>query len=60
MTSQIMQPIEWVDTHCHVYEETIPGGANGALQAAREAGVTTMIVIGTDATTTQQVRPQIP
>jgi TatD DNase family protein len=54
MTSQIMQPIEWVDTHCHVYEETIPGGANGALQAAREAGVTTMIVIGTDATTTQQ------
>ena len=29
MTSQTMQPIEWVDTHCHVYEETIPGGANG-------------------------------
>ncbi|NCV75572.1 hypothetical protein EBW23_06525 [bacterium] len=54
MTSQTMQPIEWVDTHCHVYEETIPGGADGALQAARDAGVTTMIVIGTDATTTQQ------
>jgi Tat protein secretion system quality control protein TatD with DNase activity len=54
MTSQTMQPIEWIDTHCHVYEETIPGGADGALQAARDAGVTTMIVIGTDATTTQQ------
>ena len=54
MTSETMQPIEWIDTHCHVYEETIPGGADGALQAARDAGVTTMIVIGTDATTTQQ------
>ena len=46
--------LEWVDTHCHVYEENIPGGQQNAITAAREVGVSKMIVIGTDADTTQQ------
>ena len=46
--------LEWVDTHCHVYEESIPGGQQNAIEAAREVGVSKMIVIGTDADTTQQ------
>ncbi|MFM7124569.1 MAG: TatD family hydrolase, partial [Actinomycetes bacterium] len=46
--------LEWIDTHCHVYEDNIPGGQVNAIAAAREAGVSSMIVIGTDAETTQQ------
>lgn len=46
--------LEWIDTHCHVYEDDIPGGQVNAIAAAREAGVSKMIVIGTDAETTQQ------
>jgi len=46
--------ISWVDTHCHVYDNKTKGGTEVALNAARAAGVRKMIVIGTDATTTQQ------
>lgn len=46
--------LSWVDTHCHLYDEKIEGGTDVALSAARAAGVHKMIVIGTDATTTQQ------
>jgi TatD DNase family protein len=46
--------LQWIDTHCHVYEENIPGGHELALQTARDAGVVAMIVIGTDADTTKQ------
>lgn len=44
---------EWVDTHCHVTYEDIPGGADVALVAAREAGVKRMITIGTDVKTSK-------
>lgn len=44
----------WIDTHCHVYDETTPGGTDGSLAAARDASVAAMIVIGTDADTSQQ------
>ena len=44
---------EWVDTHCHVTYEDIPGGAEAALIAAREAGVKRMITIGTDLKTSK-------
>ena len=43
----------WIDTHCHVYDETTPGGTDGSLAAARDASVAAMIVIGTDADTSQ-------
>ena len=46
--------LSWIDTHCHIYDQKIEGGTEEALRVAREAGVSKMIVIGTDATTTQQ------
>lgn len=46
--------LQWVDTHCHVYDEKIEGGTDAALVAARAAGVTKIIVIGTDATTSRK------
>ena len=45
--------LEWVDTHCHITDEEIPGGTDKALTAAREAGVKRIITIGTDATTSR-------
>lgn len=42
----------WVDTHCHLDDERLPGGSVGALQRARAAGVNRCITIGTDATHT--------
>jgi TatD DNase family protein len=42
--------LEWVDTHCHLDDERTPGGPLAALDAARAAGVRTMISVGTDAT----------
>ena len=39
----------WFDNHCHVDDERIPGGTAGALAAAREAGVTGFVSVGTDA-----------
>ncbi|MFM9138417.1 MAG: TatD family hydrolase, partial [Actinomycetota bacterium] len=50
MSSQV----EWVDTHCHVYDEAMPDDHDAVLAAARDSGVTKMIVIGTDATTSRQ------
>ena len=47
------ESLSWVDTHCHIYDQKIDGGTEVALRAAREAGVSKMIVIGTDAFTTQ-------
>ena len=37
----------WVDSHCHVQWST--GGADAALDRARDAGVGAMVVVGTDA-----------
>lgn len=44
--------VSWVDTHCHVYDDRTPGGADGSISNAKANDVTKMIVIGTDATTT--------
>ncbi len=45
-----MSATEWVDTHCHIDDERIPGGTEAAVSAARDAGVRRMITVGTDAT----------
>ena len=37
----------FTDTHCHIHEESF-ADAEGAYQRALEAGVTRMIVVGTD------------
>lgn len=41
----------YFDSHCHVHDERMPGGTAGAVQAARDAGVTTMITVGCDRAT---------
>ena len=46
-------PDNWFDSHCHVHDERMPGGVTGAVQAARAAGVTTMITVGCDRATTE-------
>jgi TatD DNase family protein len=37
----------WVDSHCH--PQWVTGGADGAIERARAAGVAGMVVVGTDA-----------
>lgn len=41
----------WIDNHCHLHDEAIPGGADAAIATARTAGVTAMITVGCDAAT---------
>lgn len=41
----------WFDSHCHVYDERMPGGSEGAIAEARAAGVGTMIAVGCDRAT---------
>jgi TatD DNase family protein len=41
----------WTDSHCHLHDPGIPGGVEVALAAARDAGVTRIITVGTDAET---------
>jgi TatD DNase family protein len=41
----------WFDSHCHLHDPDIPGGAAAAVEAARDAGVTTMITVGCDRAT---------
>lgn len=59
--------VEWFDSHCHVQEEYLPAGTGevdhaeghatrltAALARASEAGVSRMVCVGTDATTSRQ------
>ena len=39
----------WFDNHCHIDDDRIPGGTEAALAAARDAGVTGFVTVGTDA-----------
>jgi TatD DNase family protein len=43
--------VEWTDSHCHVHDERIPDGTDGAVAAAAAAGVTTLISVGCDRAT---------
>jgi TatD DNase family protein len=38
----------WFDSHCHVHDPGIPGGAAAAVEEARAAGVMGMITVGCD------------
>ena len=44
----------YFDSHCHVHDERMPGGTDAAVQAARDAGVTTMVTVGCDRETSLQ------
>jgi TatD DNase family protein len=48
-----MTRAEWFDSHCHVHDARIPEGTSGAVAAAVEAGVTTMVTIGCDRPTSE-------
>ena len=39
----------WFDNHCHLDDDRLPGGTEGAIASARAAGVEGMITVGTDA-----------
>lgn len=41
----------WIDSHCHLYDDRLPGGVDAAVAAAREAGVERMITVGCDEAT---------
>lgn len=43
--------LSWVDSHCHVHDERIPGGTAAAVVEAADAGVTTLIAVGCDRAT---------
>lgn len=45
------EPVQLVDSHCHVHDERIPDGTAGAVAAAREAGVVAMVTVGCDRAT---------
>ncbi|MGI9645692.1 MAG: TatD family hydrolase [Ilumatobacteraceae bacterium] len=38
----------WIDSHCHVHDPRIPDGTAGAVAAAQEAGVVTLVTVGCD------------
>jgi TatD DNase family protein len=41
--------VRWTDSHCHLDDDGLPGGADAALAAARVAGVAAFVCVGTDA-----------
>ncbi|MGA1344875.1 MAG: TatD family hydrolase [Ilumatobacteraceae bacterium] len=41
----------WFDSHCHVYDEKVPGGPDGSLDVARAAGIGGFLVVGCDRAT---------
>ena len=43
--------VTWTDSHCHVHDERMPDGTAAAVDAAVEAGVTTLISVGCDRAT---------
>ena len=57
--------LEWTDSHCHVHDARIPDGTEAAVQAAADAGVTTLISVGCDRETSlaaiavAEIHPQV-
>jgi TatD DNase family protein len=43
-----MSELEFCDSHCHLDDERLPGGAAAAIERARTAGVVRMITVGVD------------
>ena len=41
----------WIDSHCHIHDERIPDGADGAVSAAAEMGVDVLVTVGCDRAT---------
>lgn len=43
--------VRWIDSHCHIHDERIPGGPDGAVAAARDTGVDALVTVGCDRAT---------
>lgn len=46
-------PAPLFDSHCHVHDARMTGGLTGAVEAARDAGVATLVTVGCDRPTSQ-------
>ncbi len=45
--------MQFFDSHCHVYDDRMPGGTAAALAEAAEHGVTAMVTVGCDRATSE-------
>ncbi len=45
--------MSFIDSHCHVHDDRIPDGPDGAVAAALEAGVVAMVTVGCDRPTSE-------
>jgi len=43
--------LRYVDSHCHIHDERIPDGPDGAVAAANEMGVDVLVTVGCDRAT---------
>ena len=43
--------LRYVDSHCHIHDERIPDGTDGAVAAAAEMGVDVLVTVGCDRAT---------
>jgi TatD DNase family protein len=43
--------VTWIDSHCHIHDERIPDGADGAVAAAAKMGVEILVTVGCDRAT---------
>ena len=41
----------YIDSHCHIHDERIPDGPDGAVEAARDMGVDILVTVGCDRAT---------
>ena len=48
---RIDRSVRWIDSHCHVHDERIPDGADGAVAAASRMGVDVLVTVGCDRAT---------
>lgn len=44
-------PVRWIDAHCHIHDERIPDGPDGAVAAASEMDVAILVTVGCDRAT---------
>ncbi|MEL6891055.1 MAG: TatD family hydrolase, partial [Actinomycetota bacterium] len=45
--------LRYVDSHCHIHDERIPDGPDGAVAAAAEMGVDVLVTVGCDRATSE-------
>ena len=45
--------VSFVDAHCHVHDDRIPDGPDGAVEAARAANVAALVTVGCDRPTSE-------